>query len=109
METTTNDALFQLRERNPMKDEHTGNTSEHNTGTDWEKLRGMSDADIRVAIALDADAILTDEAFWEFAKVVLPHRKETVTIQIDADVLEWFRREGDYQVRINAALQCIRQ
>nr|VFK23894.1 MAG: hypothetical protein BECKLPF1236B_GA0070989_13844 [Candidatus Kentron sp. LPFa] len=56
-----------------MKDEHTGNTSEHNTGTDWEKLRGMSDADIRAAIALDADAIPTDEAFWESAKVVLPH------------------------------------
>nr|VFK39350.1 MAG: BrnA antitoxin of type II toxin-antitoxin system [Candidatus Kentron sp. SD]VFK46636.1 MAG: BrnA antitoxin of type II toxin-antitoxin system [Candidatus Kentron sp. SD]VFK80088.1 MAG: BrnA antitoxin of type II toxin-antitoxin system [Candidatus Kentron sp. SD] len=47
----------------------------------------------------------TDEAFWESAQVVLSRRKETVTMRIDADVLEWFRRQNDYQVRIDAALQ----
>nr|VFJ68250.1 MAG: BrnA antitoxin of type II toxin-antitoxin system [Candidatus Kentron sp. DK]VFJ69605.1 MAG: BrnA antitoxin of type II toxin-antitoxin system [Candidatus Kentron sp. DK] len=88
-----------------MKDERTGNTSEHNAKTDWEKLRGMNDVDIHAAIEQDADAMPTDGAFWESAKVVLPRRKETVTMQLDADVLEWFRRNGNYQVRINAALQ----
>ena len=88
-----------------MRNEPTGSTSEYNTGTDWKRLRNMSDAEIRAAIELDSDAMPTDEAFWESAKVVLPHRKEAVTIQLDADVLEWFRRDDDYQVRINTALQ----
>nr|VFJ61078.1 MAG: BrnA antitoxin of type II toxin-antitoxin system [Candidatus Kentron sp. FW]VFJ61080.1 MAG: BrnA antitoxin of type II toxin-antitoxin system [Candidatus Kentron sp. FW]VFJ66125.1 MAG: BrnA antitoxin of type II toxin-antitoxin system [Candidatus Kentron sp. FW] len=88
-----------------MKDEHTGNISESNPGTDWEKLRAMTDADIHAAIESDSDAMPTDEVFWESAQVVPPRRKETVTMQIDADVLEWFRRKDDYQVRINAILQ----
>ena len=36
--------------------------------------------------------------------MVIPRRKETVTIQLDADLLEWFRRERGYQTRINAIL-----
>jgi len=78
---------------------------EHNTKTDWERLRAMTDADIRAGIESDGNAMPTDEAFWESAQVVLPRRKETVTMQIDADVLEWFRRQSDYPLRINAVLQ----
>jgi uncharacterized protein (DUF4415 family) len=47
----------------------------------------------------------TDEAFWEDAHVVLPRVKESVTINIDADVLEWFRGEDGFQTRINAILR----
>jgi len=32
-------------------------------------------------------------------------RKETVTIRLDADLLEWFRSERGYQTRINAILR----
>jgi len=99
------DVLFQRGGQNPMKDEHTGKSSERNTETDWEKLHAMTDADIRAGIESDSDAVPTDKAFWESAQVVLPRRKETVTMQLDADVLEWFRRKDDYQIRINAALQ----
>jgi uncharacterized protein (DUF4415 family) len=36
----------------------------------------------------------------------MPQPKETVTIRIDADVLEWFRKQGrGYQARINAILR----
>jgi hypothetical protein len=52
--------------------------SEH--GTDWEKLRRLSDADIHAALKSDPDATPTDEAFWKTAELVLPQRKPVVTI-----------------------------
>ncbi|HEX7026437.1 MAG TPA: BrnA antitoxin family protein [Gammaproteobacteria bacterium] len=35
-----------------------------------------------------------------------PPRKQTITIRLDADVLDWFRRQGrGYQTRINKLLR----
>ena len=65
----------------------------------------MSPREIREGIDLDADAHPTDEEFWRNAKVVLPSRKELITIRLDSDVLEWFRRKRGYQTRINAILR----
>ena len=65
----------------------------------------MSDAVIHEAIESDPEAMPTDEEFWKNATVVLPRRKEVVTMRLDADVLEWFRKERGYQTRINAILQ----
>jgi uncharacterized protein (DUF4415 family) len=36
------------------------------------------------------------------AHIVMPRRKQTVTMRLDADLLAWFRRERGYQTRINA-------
>jgi len=88
-----------------MNDEPTGNGLESNSGTDWDRLHGMSDAVIHEAIESDPEAMPTDEEFWKNATVVLPRRKEVVTMRLDADVLEWFRKERGYQTRINAILQ----
>jgi uncharacterized protein (DUF4415 family) len=65
----------------------------------------MTDEDVHAAINDDPDAKPTDEEFWRGARVVLPRRKETVTMRLDADLLEWFRRERGYQTRINAILR----
>ncbi len=43
--------------------------------TDWDRLRGMSDAEVHAAVEADPDAHSTDEDFWKNAKVILPHRK----------------------------------
>ena len=88
-----------------MKDEPTGGVLEAKSGTDWNRLRNMSDTANRAAIESDPDAMPTDEEFWKTAGVVLPRRKEVVTIRLDAEVLEWFRQERGYQTRINAILQ----
>jgi uncharacterized protein (DUF4415 family) len=46
-----------------------------------------------------------DDEFWANAKLVLP-KKEQVSIRLDPDVLEYFRRPGaGYQSRINAVLR----
>ena len=71
-----------------MKDATTGKKSKvTKDGTDWERLRAVSDADVHAAIETDPDAHPTDEEFWKDAKVVLPRRKEVVTMRLDADVL----------------------
>jgi uncharacterized protein (DUF4415 family) len=88
-----------------MKDATTGNVSEPSPGTDWEALRNRADEDIRTGILDDPEAHATDESFWSSAKVVLPQRKQAVTMRLDADVLEWFRRQSGYQTRINAILR----
>ena len=48
---------------------------------------------------------LLTRASGRSARVVMPRRKETVTMRLDADLLEWFRRERGYQTRINAILR----
>jgi len=92
-----------------MKDATTGKTSgprkKSKAGTDWEAVRAMRDADIRAGIDADPDAHATDEAFWDRAEVVMPQPKKVVTIRLDADLLEWFRKENGYQTRINAILR----
>jgi len=88
-----------------MKDAPTGKKLKASKGTDWERLRHMSDAELHAAIVTDPDEHPTDEDFWKDAKVILPRRKEVVTIRLDADLLDWLRREPGYQTRINAILR----
>jgi len=44
--------------------------------------------------------------FWDEAEIVVPTAKRAVSIRLDEDVLEWFRRSGPrYQTRMNAVLR----
>lgn|GEM_PF-409302 len=74
-------------------------------GTDWKKLRRAGAASIRKGIESDAEARATDAEFWKDAKVIWPRSKTLVTMRLDADLLEWFRRERGYQTHINAILR----
>ena len=82
-----------------------GNTSANEPVTDWKRLRNMTDEQIHAAITDDPDIVPTDEAFWADAQVVRPRQKQSVTINRDADLLEWFRGEQGFQARINAILR----
>jgi len=90
-----------------MKDAPTGKTSKakRSTGTDWDRVHRMSDGELRQGIESDPDARATDEEFWKKARVVWPSRKAVVTMRLDHDLLEWFRRQRGYQTRINAILR----
>jgi uncharacterized protein (DUF4415 family) len=47
-----------------------------------------------------------DERFFADAKLRLPSNSVSVTVNVDVDVLEWFKAQGkDFQSRINAALR----
>jgi uncharacterized protein (DUF4415 family) len=74
--------------------------------TDWRRVEALTDERIRRGIEEDPDAHPTNEAFWKKAKIVMPQAKETMTIRLDADVLEWFRKQGKgNQTRINTVLR----
>ncbi|HEV2302832.1 MAG TPA: BrnA antitoxin family protein [Stellaceae bacterium] len=88
-----------------MKGDTTGKTSKAEPRTDWRRLRGMSDEEIHAAVLDDPEIRATDEDFWRSARVVIPQRKETVTMRLDADLLAWFRQQRGYQTRINAILR----
>ena len=46
------------------------------------------------------------EDFWDEAELVMPVAKRPISLRLDEDVLEWFRRLGPrYQTRINAVLR----
>jgi uncharacterized protein (DUF4415 family) len=87
-----------------MKEKLTGKTSGKEP-SDWKRLRARSDRQIRRAIESDPDVQPTNAEFWKTARVVIPAPKQTITIRLDGDVLEWLRKQKGYQTRINAVLR----
>jgi uncharacterized protein (DUF4415 family) len=76
--------------------------------SDWERVEALTDQDIERAIADDPDAApVLDEAFWRNAEILDPrHEKSTITMRVDDDVLDFFKRGGaGYQSRMNAVLR----
>ena len=59
----------------------------------------------------DADIDYSDIPPWtpemfRSAKLVLPKPKQSVSIRLDSDLLDWLKRQGrGYQTRINAILR----
>lgn len=69
--------------------------------TDWKALDEMKDEDIDTS-----DIPELDESFWNSAELVMPEAKERISIRVDRDVLEYFRKGGPgYQTRMNAVLR----
>ena len=69
--------------------------------TDWDRVRAMTDEEI------EANVDEADDGFiWSAAVMMPPIGKEAVSIRLDADVLEYFKRGGKgYQTRINTVLR----
>jgi len=87
-----------------MKEKRTGKTSVRNR-TDWKRLRSLSDPQVLRAVESDPEIRPTDAEFWRKARVVLPAVKQTITLRLDADLLDWLRKQKGYQTRINAVLR----
>lgn len=65
------DRAEQIAEQDVMKEKRTGEFSATPTGTDWDRLRSLTDTQIRTALESDPEVIPTDAGFWKGAKVVL--------------------------------------
>ena len=73
--------------------------------TDWARVDAMKNRDIDLSETPEITAEM-------FARAVVRKglkpvvRKEQLTLRIDSDVLEWFKKQGQgYQTRINALLR----
>lgn len=77
--------------------------------TDWARFDKLTDEDVANAVANDPDAAPID-IDWSDAVLVRPTRKKAISIRVDEDVLDFFKKEGDgYQGRINAVLRSYMQ
>jgi uncharacterized protein (DUF4415 family) len=69
--------------------------------TDWARVSEMTDDEIDTS-----DIPPLDETFFASARLRMPEKKVSVTLDVDADVLAWFEAQGEeFQRRINTALR----
>ena len=69
--------------------------------TDWHKLAALPSDRIDTS-----DIAELDEDFFREAKLRMPKGKHLVSLRVDSDVLDWFKRQGKgYQTKINAILR----
>jgi len=91
-----------------MKEKRTGISSARE-GSNWKRVRALTDRQIRRAIETDPEARPTDRDFRKNTRLVISKAKEMITIRLDADLLEWLRRQKGYQTRINAVVRSCMQ
>jgi uncharacterized protein (DUF4415 family) len=69
--------------------------------SEWERIDAMTDGDIDTS-----EIPPLGQRFFKKAALRKPRRQVSVTLSIDADVLEWFQAHGeDLDQRVNAALR----
>ena len=75
--------------------------------TDDARIDRLSDAEIDAAIASDPDAApALDRDWFAGADLIMPERKQAISLRIDADVLRWYKAQGaGYLSRMNAILR----
>jgi uncharacterized protein (DUF4415 family) len=75
--------------------------------TDWARLDAMTEEELEAAIASDPDWADIPLDWYKHARPHYPRDlKKQVTLRLDPDSLDWFKRQGaGYQTRINAALR----
>ena len=74
--------------------------------TDWKKFRDRTDAEIEAGMAKDPVWRDFNEMDWSEAVLVIPPKKQAISIRVDEDVLDFFKKEGSgYQRRMNAVLR----
>lgn len=71
------------------------------TKTDFKRLESMQDNDIDYS-----DLPSTQKEFWDDAEVMMPVPKKHISLRLDQDVIDFFKRNGQgYQSKINAVLK----
>ena len=74
--------------------------------SDLNRIDAMSERELVRTIARDPDWANVPADWYKGAELVMPRRKKLITLRLDPDVVEWFRRQGaGYQTKINAVLR----
>jgi uncharacterized protein (DUF4415 family) len=74
------------------------------------RARELTDAEISASITDDPDWKEFEDVDWSKAEVVVPPKKQAISIRLDQDLIEFFKAQGPgYQRRINAVLRSFMQ
>jgi uncharacterized protein (DUF4415 family) len=74
--------------------------------TDWDRVNAMTDEEIEEEIKDDPDWEEWKDVDWSKAVWVTPRVKRAISIRLDEDIIDFFKKEGPgYQSRINAVLR----
>jgi len=85
-----------------------GRLERRKSETDWARLDALTDEEIEASIANDPD--WSDDWNWGEAVLVIPPKKKAISIRVDEDVLDYFKKQGaGYQRRMNAVLRSYMQ
>ena len=77
------------------------NIMKKSSETDWEGLAAMTDEQIDYS-----DIPPLPDTFFKRAEVWHPQPKVAVTVELDADILEWFKEESeDWKASVQTALR----
>lgn len=69
--------------------------------TDWERIDKLTDEEIDTS-----DIPPLDDSFFAKAKLRMPQAQVSVAMRLDADLLDWFKAQGEeFESLINAALR----
>ncbi len=82
------------------------NSNKHSdTNTNWEQLSTMPDNEIDLS-----DNPELDSSFFDNATLRMPLTKKAVSLRIDSDIINWYKKQGPgYQTRMNAVLRMYMQ
>ena len=70
--------------------------------TDFARLDRMTEPELEAAIDQEEEG----EFAWSTARAGIPQLQRTLTLRVDADLIDWFEAQGPgYQSRINAVLR----
>ena len=74
--------------------------------TDWERPGNLTGEEIEQAAREDPSQELLDEEWFRTAELVMPGEKKRITMRVDQDVVDFFKRKGrGSQTRMNAVLK----
>ena len=80
------------------------------SGTDWSRLREMSEAEAARGAAHERDNPPAPASWLAAGELMEPVRKQAISLRLDPEVVDWFRQTGPrYQSRMNAVLRAFVQ
>lgn len=83
-----------------------GRLERRSSGSDWARVDTLTDEEIEASVADDPDEAGFQGIDWSKAELASLPRKLPISIRVDEDVLDFFKRQGPgYQRRINAVLR----
>ena len=108
-ESSAHDERDETREENTVRytdEEIEERIRKGETRTDWDRINAMTEEEIERNALEENRRLGIPDDWYKDAYAVYPVEKERITIRIDKDVLDHFRKKGKgYQSRINAVLR----